>query len=163
MVVDRGTARRVFGFPWQEQHDSALIEAALTNGAVDGAWHAGHWGVVFEICFDDEERWETFLRSACLRCARLWTACQIRSTACLSTAAGAAGQGTASRASQSPRRARALSRCPSPAPRRIWTLPAFHRRIRCMPGMAWVRTMASRQPRANGFEVGAARRFHFFF
>src|SRR6266568_1166468 len=31
-------------FLWQEQHDSALIEAALTNGAVDGAWHADRWG-----------------------------------------------------------------------------------------------------------------------
>ena len=41
-------------FRWQEQHDSALIEAALTNGAVDGSWHADHWGVVFEICFENE-------------------------------------------------------------------------------------------------------------
>jgi hypothetical protein len=47
-------------FRWQEQHDSALIEAALTNGAVDGSWHADHWGVVFEICFDSEEQWESF-------------------------------------------------------------------------------------------------------
>jgi hypothetical protein len=36
-------------FRWQEQHDSALIEAALTNGAVDGAWHADRWGVAFEV------------------------------------------------------------------------------------------------------------------
>ncbi|MGD0604655.1 MAG: hypothetical protein ABSA53_13765 [Streptosporangiaceae bacterium] len=49
-------------FRWQEQHDSALIEAALTNGAVDGAWHADGWGVVFEICFDDDEQWETGIR-----------------------------------------------------------------------------------------------------
>jgi hypothetical protein len=28
-------------FRWQEHHDSALIEAALTNGASDGSWHAG--------------------------------------------------------------------------------------------------------------------------
>src|ERR1017187_7457287 len=47
-------------FRWQEQHDSALIEAALTNGAVDGAWHADRWGVVFEICFGNEERREKF-------------------------------------------------------------------------------------------------------
>jgi len=56
-------------YRWQEQHDSALIEAALTNGAVDGAWHAGRWGVVFEICFDDEERWETFRRLPAVRAA----------------------------------------------------------------------------------------------
>jgi len=30
----------VSAFRWQEQHDSALIEAALTNGVRDGAWHA---------------------------------------------------------------------------------------------------------------------------
>ena len=108
-------------FRWQEQHDSALIEAALTNGAVDGAWHADRWGIVFEICFDDEERWETFRRLPAVRA--VWTACQIPSTACSSTAAGAAEQGTASRASPGRRRARVLSRCPSPAPRRIWTSP----------------------------------------
>ena len=56
-------------FRWQEQHDSALIEAALTNGAVDGAWHADRWGIVFEICFDDEERWETFRRLPAVRAA----------------------------------------------------------------------------------------------
>ena len=50
----------VSAFRWQEQHDSALIEAALTNGVRDGAWHADRWGVVFEICFDREEPWETF-------------------------------------------------------------------------------------------------------
>jgi hypothetical protein len=56
-------------FRWQEQHDSALIEAALTNGAVDGAWHADSWGVVFEICFDDEERWERFRSLPAVRAA----------------------------------------------------------------------------------------------
>jgi hypothetical protein len=56
-------------FRWQEQHDSALIEAALTNGAVDGTWHAGRWGVVFEICFDNEEWWETFRRLPAVRAA----------------------------------------------------------------------------------------------
>jgi hypothetical protein len=47
-------------FRWQEQHDSALIEAALTNGALDGSWHAGSWGVVFEVLFETEERWQAF-------------------------------------------------------------------------------------------------------
>jgi len=57
-------------FLWQEQHDDALIEAALTNGAVDGSWHADRWGVVFEICFDNEEQWERF-RSLAAVCAAL--------------------------------------------------------------------------------------------
>jgi hypothetical protein len=56
-------------FRWQEQHDSALIEAALTNGAVDGAWHADRWGVVFEICFGNEERRETFRSLPAVRAA----------------------------------------------------------------------------------------------
>jgi hypothetical protein len=40
--------------------DSALIEAALTNGVRDGTWHADRWGVVFEVLFDTEEQWEAF-------------------------------------------------------------------------------------------------------
>ena len=50
----------VSAFRWQEQHDSALIEAALTNGVRDGAWHADRWGVVFDVLFDTEEQWEAF-------------------------------------------------------------------------------------------------------
>jgi len=50
----------VSAFRWQEQHDSALIEAALTNGVRDGAWHAGRWGVVFEVLFDTGGQWEAF-------------------------------------------------------------------------------------------------------
>jgi hypothetical protein len=47
-------------FGWQVAYDSALIEAALTNGAIDGTWHADHWGVAFEVCFDDADKWEAF-------------------------------------------------------------------------------------------------------
>ena len=50
----------VSAFRWQEQRNSALIEAALTNGVRDGAWHADRWGVVFEVLFDAEDRWEAF-------------------------------------------------------------------------------------------------------
>ena len=57
-------------FRWQEQHDDALIEAALTNGAVDGSWHAGPWGVVFEICFGNEQQWDMF-RGLAAVCAAL--------------------------------------------------------------------------------------------
>ena len=56
-------------FRWQEQHDSALSEAALTNGAVDGSWHADRWGVAFETCFENEERWETFRSLPAVRAA----------------------------------------------------------------------------------------------
>jgi hypothetical protein len=47
-------------FRWQQQYDSALIEAALTNGARDGTWHADEWGVAFEVLFETEEQWQRF-------------------------------------------------------------------------------------------------------
>ena len=50
----------VSAFRWQEQHDPALIEAALSNGVRDGTWHADRRGVVFEVLFDTEDRWEAF-------------------------------------------------------------------------------------------------------
>src|SRR5262249_13725627 len=54
---------------WQERHDSALIEAALTNGVRDGVWHADRWGVVFEVLFDAEEQWEAFRSLPVVRAA----------------------------------------------------------------------------------------------
>jgi len=39
-------------FRWQAQHGSALIEAALTNGVRDGAWHAGVTAVAGSIAAD---------------------------------------------------------------------------------------------------------------
>lgn len=56
-------------FWWQEQHDSALIEAALTNGAVDGSWHAGSWGVAFEVLFETGEQWQVFRDLPAVRAA----------------------------------------------------------------------------------------------
>jgi hypothetical protein len=56
-------------FGWQQEHDSELIEAALTNGALDGTWHADHWGVIFEVCFEDEEQWERFRNLPAVRAA----------------------------------------------------------------------------------------------
>jgi hypothetical protein len=47
-------------FRWQERHDSALTEAALASGVRDGAWHVGRRSVVFEVCFDTEEQWQSF-------------------------------------------------------------------------------------------------------
>ena len=47
-------------FQWQDAYDSELIEAALTNGALDGSWHADRWGVAFEVCFETEAEWEAF-------------------------------------------------------------------------------------------------------
>jgi hypothetical protein len=56
-------------FQWQQAHDSDLIEAALTNGALDGTWHADHWGVAFEICFETEAEWARFRELPVVRAA----------------------------------------------------------------------------------------------
>jgi len=56
-------------FQWQVAHDSELIEAALTNGAFDGTWHADRWGVAFEVCFESEAEWEAFRALPVVRAA----------------------------------------------------------------------------------------------
>src|SRR5271165_3599247 len=56
-------------FQWQQAHDSELIEAALTNGALDGTWHADRWGVAFEVCFNTAEEWEAFRNLPVVRAA----------------------------------------------------------------------------------------------
>jgi hypothetical protein len=45
---------------WKDAHGALLVEAALTNGAADWAWHEHRWGVVLELAFPDERRWERF-------------------------------------------------------------------------------------------------------
>jgi hypothetical protein len=45
---------------WKDAYGAALVEAALTNGAVDWAWHEHRWGVVLEVAFLDEWRWQCF-------------------------------------------------------------------------------------------------------
>jgi hypothetical protein len=47
-------------FQWQDAYDSELIEAALTNGALDATWHVDRWGVAFEVCFETAAEWEAF-------------------------------------------------------------------------------------------------------
>ena len=56
-------------FLWQDSYDSELIEAALTNGALDGSWHADRWGVAFEVCFETAEEWEAFRALPVVRAA----------------------------------------------------------------------------------------------
>jgi hypothetical protein len=45
---------------WKRAHGASLVEAAISNGAVDWAWHEHRWGVVLEVAFLDESRWERF-------------------------------------------------------------------------------------------------------
>ncbi len=50
-----GTARG-----WRDAVGVALTEAAVTNGAYDWEWHTCTWGVVFEIAFASDERWQAY-------------------------------------------------------------------------------------------------------
>jgi hypothetical protein len=45
---------------WKAAYSSSLIESAISNGAVDWAWHEYRWGVVFEAAFHDEAQWQAF-------------------------------------------------------------------------------------------------------
>jgi hypothetical protein len=45
---------------WRDAYSSPLIEAAVTNGASNWEWHEHRWGVVFEVEFPDDARWEAF-------------------------------------------------------------------------------------------------------
>jgi hypothetical protein len=56
-------------FRWRASYDSVLIEAALTNGALDASWHADRWGVAFEVCFETTGQWEAFRALPIVRAA----------------------------------------------------------------------------------------------
>jgi hypothetical protein len=45
---------------WRAGHYAALVEAALTRGAVDFGWNAHTWGVVLEFAFRDSSAWAEF-------------------------------------------------------------------------------------------------------
>jgi len=45
---------------WRVAHSAALLEAAVTHGAVDWNWHPHSWGIVLEVAFRDADNWVTF-------------------------------------------------------------------------------------------------------
>ena len=45
---------------WKDSYRAQIVEAAITTGAVDWNWIEHKSGVVFEVCFADEAKWETF-------------------------------------------------------------------------------------------------------
>jgi hypothetical protein len=45
---------------WQESYSAALIETAISHGAVDWSWTEHPHGVAFEVCFTDEAKWTAF-------------------------------------------------------------------------------------------------------
>ena len=47
---------------WKDSYRAQLVESAITSGAVEWAWIEHRHGVVFEVCFADEARWEAYRR-----------------------------------------------------------------------------------------------------
>lgn len=54
---------------WAEAYRDALMETAVTSGASDWSWHRHTWGVVFEVCFADEEAWDLYANLPVVRAA----------------------------------------------------------------------------------------------
>jgi hypothetical protein len=54
---------------WQDAHGNALVEAAITHGAYDWHWHRHSWGVLFEIGFRADDRWQTYRNLPAVRAA----------------------------------------------------------------------------------------------
>jgi hypothetical protein len=54
---------------WQDSYSSSLIEAAISHGAVEWTWIQHPYGVVFEVCFADDARWEAFRSLPVVRAA----------------------------------------------------------------------------------------------
>ena len=55
-VFDGATSASV----WAEAYRDVLMETAITSQASDWSWHRHTWGVVFEVCFADEQAWEAY-------------------------------------------------------------------------------------------------------
>lgn len=45
---------------WKDEYEDTLAEAAVTSGALYWDWHEFTHGVIFEVCFDSDEQWESF-------------------------------------------------------------------------------------------------------
>ncbi len=54
---------------WAETWTDTLIGTALGCGATDWSWHQHPWGVVLEICLEDETAWESFRDNPAIKAA----------------------------------------------------------------------------------------------
>jgi hypothetical protein len=54
---------------WKDSYRAQIVEAAITTGAIDWNWIEHKSGVVFEVCFADEARWETFRNAPTVQAA----------------------------------------------------------------------------------------------
>jgi hypothetical protein len=106
---------------WKDAHGEALVEAALTSGAVDWAWHEDRWGVVLEVAFAEEWRWERFYGLPAVQAALDATPDPVKG---LSTGAGVAPRGRACRVVHARWLGPARSSCPSQSPSRSRRKPS---------------------------------------
>jgi len=54
---------------WADAHNDALVESAVTAGAIDWDLKRTAWGVVFEVAFRTEAEWELYKLSEAVRMA----------------------------------------------------------------------------------------------
>src|SRR5947208_14555508 len=54
---------------WADAWGDALVEAAFGFGATDWAWHRNTWGVVLELEFEDEDRFERYRELVAVKAA----------------------------------------------------------------------------------------------
>jgi hypothetical protein len=54
---------------WKDSYQDELTEAAVTFGSLSWEWHEHKYGVVFEVLFDSDERWEAFRALPAVRSA----------------------------------------------------------------------------------------------
>lgn len=54
---------------WRESYRAALVEAAISHGALGWDWIGNRWGVVFELNFADDAQWEAFRALPAVRAA----------------------------------------------------------------------------------------------
>ena len=54
---------------WKDSYRTQLTEAAITSRAVEWTWIEHKSGVVFEVCFADEDAWERFRNLPVVRSA----------------------------------------------------------------------------------------------
>jgi hypothetical protein len=54
---------------WKDSYRTHLVEAAITAGVLDWNWIEHSSGVVFEVCFADSDKWESFRGLAVVQAA----------------------------------------------------------------------------------------------
>ena len=99
---------------WQDAYSSVLIESAVTAGATGWEWHEHRWGVVFEVEFGEDSRWEAFRAIAAVQAALDAVPDPVNGLLVYRGRGG--GQARPHRAGRGRPQGRGRWPCPSPAP-----------------------------------------------